>query len=328
MRPFLLSLLLAAAPLAAGAADRLPVVASFSILADMTARIGGDRVAVRPLVGPDGDAHVYQPTPADAEAVARAGLLVVNGLGFDGWVERLAAAAHYNGPVAVASEGLAPRAFDTAEETGHDGQDAAEHDHSGDAAGRDHEQGPADQDHAGHDHGPMDPHAWQDVANARIYAANIARALTAADPAGAADYAARAADYGARLAAADAEIRALLAPIPEGRRIIVTSHDALGYFARAYGLTVEAPQGLSTEAEASAAGMGALIRQIRSEGIPAVFLENVTDPRLLERIAAETGARIGGTLYSDALSGPDGPAADYIAMMVHNARTLAESLAP
>lgn len=335
--PLLLLLLLLGLP--AAAAERLPVVASFSILADMVAQVGGDRVAVRPLVGPDGDAHVYQPTPADAEAVARAGLVVVNGLGFDGWVDRLAAAAGYAGPVAVATEGVVPLAFDEEEAGGHDhdhGHDDHAHDHAHDD-GHDHADAEhahddhahdAHDDHAGHDHGPLDPHAWQDLGNARIYVANIARALSAADPAGAAVYAANAAAYDARIAAAEAEIRALLAPLPPERRIVVTSHDALGYFARAYGLRIEAPQGLSTESEASAAAMGGLIRQIRAEHIPAVFLENISDPRLLERIAAETGARIGGTLHSDALSGPGGGAEDYLEMMTGNARTIAAALAP
>lgn len=317
--------------LPAAAAERLPVVASFSILADMVAQVGGDRVAVRPLVGPDGDAHIYQPTPADAEAVARARLVVVNGLGFDRWVDRLAAAAGYAGPVAVATEGVVPLAFDEGGEPGHDHEGHAQGEDDHDHAGHDHDDHAHDDhahDHAGHDHGPLDPHAWQDLGNARIYVASIARALSAADPAGAGLYAANAAAYDARIAAAEAEIRALLAPLPPERRIIVTSHDALGYFARAYGLRIEAPQGLSTESEASAAAMGGLIRQIRAEHIPAVFLENISDPRLLERIAAETGARVGGTLHSDALSGPGGGAEDYLEMMTGNARTIAAALAP
>lgn len=332
MKSLILPLFLAMA--APAAAERLPVVASFSILADMVSEVGGDRVAVRSLVGPNGDAHVYQPTPADAEAVARARILFLNGLDFDGWAGRLAEAAAYAGPVVVATEGVVPRAF----EESHDDEDpedhAAEpaggagHDDHDDHGGHDHDDhdGHAHEKHAGHGH--FDPHAWQDLANARFYVANIARALTAADPAGAADYAANAAAYEARIRAADAQIRALLAPIPPARRAIVTSHDALGYFARAYGLTIEAPQGLSTESEASAADIGALIRQINAEKIPAVFLENVSDPRLLERIAAETGARIGGTLYSDALSAADGPAPHYLDMMLSNARVLAAALTP
>lgn len=323
MKRFLLPILLAFAP-PLQAAEPVQVVASFSILGDMAAAVGGERIRIRTLVGPDGDAHVYQPSPADAEVLARAGLLLTNGLGFDGWAERLAAAAGYRGPAAVASEGVSPRAFDD----DHAGDHAPEAEAHAEAGHAEAGHGEAAHAEAGHDHGAQDPHAWQDIANARIYAANIARALAAADPAGAADYAARAAAYDARLLAADAEIRRLLAALPPERRVIVTSHDALGYFAAAYGLTIEAPQGMSTEAEASAAGIGALIRQIRAEQIPAVFLENISDPRLLDRIAAETGARIGGTLYSDALSGPDGPAPHYIALMRHNARTIAAALAP
>lgn len=342
----LLSLLLLALTAPPVAAEPLRVVASFSILGDMAATVGGDRVSVRTLVGPDGDAHVYQPSPADAEALARAGLFLANGLGFDRWADRLAAAAGYRGPIVVASAGVTPRAFDEDDAAhGHDNHaqgagdpDAPAHETAGrDTAGHVVEEHAAEEhgagehgaeDHDAHDHGALDPHAWQDIANARIYVANIARGLSAADPAGAATYAANAAAYDARLAAADAEVRALLSALPAERRVIVTSHDALGYFAAAYGLTIEAPQGLSTEAEASAAGIGALIRQIRAEHIPAVFLENVSDPRLLDRIAAEGGARIGGTLYSDALSAADGPAPHYIDMMLHNARTIAGALAP
>lgn len=283
------------------AQDRLPVVASFSILGDLVAQVGGDRVAVTVLVGPDGDAHVYQPSPADAQAVAAAKVVVVNGLGFEGWIDRLVEAAEYKGAVVVATTGLVPR-------------------------------GVADEDHAeadgdGHDHGAADPHAWQDVANVRTYVANIEAALVAADPADAATYRARAAAYTADLDALDAGIRAAVAALPTDRRTVVASHDAFGYFAAAYGLTILAPQGMSTETEASAAGVAALITQIRDQAIPAVFVETITDPRLLDRITAETGAVIGGTLFSDALSPPDGPAGTYLDMMRHNIDTLAGALA-
>lgn len=314
MKRLILPLILGLATPAA-AADPLPVVASFSILADLVKEVGGPRVTVRPLVGPDGDAHVYQPTPADAESVAKAKLLVLNGLGFDGWAEKLASAAAYTGPVLIATEGVTPLAFD---EEDHGAEAEGEHDH-------DHDDHAKHDDHEGHDHGPLDPHAWQDLSNAQLYVANIARALSAADPAGAADYAARAEAYSARIKATEAEVRALLAPLPPERRVIVTSHDALGYFAKAYDLTIEAPQGLSTESEASAADVGALIRQVKAEHVPAVFLENVSDPRLLQQIASETGARIGGTLHSDALAAT-GPASDYLGMILSNARTIAAAL--
>lgn len=299
---------------AAFADPALKAVASFSILGDFVEEVGGDRVEVTTLVGPDGDAHVYQPTPNDARALAAADIIFVNGLRFEGWMDRLTEASGAKAPIIVASEGVAPRAFTEAEEE-HEHAEAGEHDHD---HGTD---GPA-----GHDHGPTDPHAWQSVPNAKIYVADIAKALSAADPAGAPTYAANAAAYAAKLDALDAEIRAAIAAIPEDHRVIVTSHDAFGYFGQTYGLDFEAPQGMSTDSEASAADVAGLITQIREQRVPAVFMENITDPRLLERIASETGAKIGGTLYSDALSGPDGPAATYIDMMENNIHQFSAAL--
>jgi len=300
LRLCLLSALAVVLSAPAVAADRLPVVASFSILGDMTARVGGDRVAVTTLVGPDGDAHVYEPTPDDVRAVAAAKLLVVNGLGFEGWMDRLAGASGYAGPVVVASKGVAPR-------------EIVEEEHA---------------DAEGHDHHGIDPHAWQDVANAVTYVRNIAAGLDAADPAGKAVYDANAAAYVAELEALDAEVRAALATLPAERRKIITSHDAFGYFGAAYGLRLSAPEGISTEAEASAADVAALIRQIRADAVPAIFVENIKDRRLIDQIAAETGAAVGGELYTDALSDKDGPAPTYVEMIRHNVKTLAEALAP
>ena len=304
---------------AAYADPALKAVASFSILGDFVEEVGGGRVAVTTLVGPDGDAHVYQPTPADARAVAGADIIFVNGLHFEGWLDRLTEAAGAKAPVIVATNGITPREFAEGAEEHAEGE-AHDHDHKKE------EHAEAGHDHAGHDHGPSDPHAWQSVPNARIYVANIAKALSAADPAGAETYAANAAAYTAKLDALDAEVRAAIAAIPESRRVIVTSHDAFGYFGQTYGMTFEAPQGTSTESEASAADVAALITQIKAEKVPAVFIENITDPRLLEQIASETGAKIGGTLYSDALSGPDGPAATYIDMMENNIHQFSASL--
>ncbi|PIO98325.1 Periplasmic solute binding protein [uncultured Pleomorphomonas sp.] len=295
--------ILAAGP--ALAADRLPVIASFSILGDMVARVGGDRIAVTTLVGPDGDAHVYEPTPDDVKAVAGAKLLVVNGLGFEGWMDRLAEASGYKGPVTVASNGVAPR--EMAEEE--DGHDHAE----------------ADGDH---DHHGVDPHAWQDVANAVIYVKNIAAGLDAADPEGKATYDANASAYVAELEALDAEARTAMAALPADRRKIITSHDAFGYFGAAYGLELLAPEGVSTESEASAADVARIIRQIREDAIPAIFVENIKDRRLIDQIAAETDAVVGGELYTDALSAKNGPAPTYVDMIRHNIGTLTEALAP
>ena len=307
---------LALLPLQAFAQDKLPVVASFSILGDMVSEVGGDRVAVTMLVDLDGDAHVYSPTPADAQTVAAAQVVVVNGLGFEGWLDRLIEASEYAGPVIVATAGI--KGLEMAEE-GHEA-------HAEDEAHAHDEVKAEGADHGHDDHGAIDPHAWQSLANARLYVANIEAGLTAADPEGAETYAANAAAYLAEIDAVEAEIMAAVAALPENRRAVVTSHDAFGYFAAAYGMTFHAPEGLSTESEVSAADVAALITQMKAEAIPAVFMENITDGRLLEQITSETGAKIGGTLFSDALSGPDGPASTYLNMMRHNTTTLTTAL--
>ena len=296
------------------AEDKLRVIATFSILGDLVANVGGDRVEVTTLVGPDGDAHVFQPAPADAQAVAGAQVIVANGLGFEGWMDRLVEASGTQAALITAADGVTPIAFGE-EEHEHAEGEAHDHDHAEEEAG-----------HEGHDHGAFDPHAWQSVTNVALYVGNIERGLAAADPAGAETYAANAAAYLAELDALDAEIRAAVAALPEDRRTVVTSHDAFGYFAADYGLTFVAPQGVSTEAEASAQDVAALITQIRDAGIAAVFVENIADRRLLDQIAAETGAAIGGTLYSDALSAADGPAATYLAMIRHNLGQLTGAL--
>ncbi|MDD2867601.1 zinc ABC transporter substrate-binding protein [Neomegalonema sp.] len=297
-----------AAPLAA---QEVKAVASFSILADFVKQVGGERVRVQALVGPDGDAHNYEPRPSDAAALARADVVFVNGLGFEGFLDRLVAASETRAPVIVASEGVAAR---EAEEN---------HDHDHD---HDHESHAEDHDHDHHDHGPLDPHAWQSVADARIYVGNIRKGLCAADPEGCPDYEARAAAYDEKLAALDAELRAAFSALPEARRRVIVSHDAFAYFGQAYGLTFLAAQGRSAEAAPSAARIAALIRQAREEKAAAIFVENIADPRLAERVAAETGLKMGGRLYSDALSGPGGVAPDYLSMMRANAEALLEAL--
>jgi zinc/manganese transport system substrate-binding protein len=279
----------------AAAQDKVQVVATFSILADFARNVGGDRVEVSALVGPDSDAHVYAPSPADAKRLAEARLVLVNGLGFEGWLERLVKASGTKAAVTVTTAGIKPRRMQGA-------------------------------DAHGHGHGRSDPHAWQSVANARIYVANIRDALAKADPAGKAAYEANAAAYLAKLDALAGEVKATIAAIPAERRKIITTHDAFGYFAAAYGVAFIAPQGVSTEAEVSARDLAKIIRQVKAQKIPAVFMENVTDPRLMKRIADETGARIGGRLYSDALSAAGGPAATYIEMMRHNLEQLRGAL--
>jgi len=284
-------MLLVAAAGPASAQDRLKVVATFSILADLVRNVGGDRVEVAALVGPNGDAHVYAPTPSDAKTLAAARLVVANGFGFEGWIDRLVKASGTKAAMVVATTGVKPR--------------RSTDDHS---------------------HGGSDPHAWQSVANVAIYVANIRDALAKADPAGKATYEANATAYLARLDALDREVRAEIAKIPADRRRIITTHDAFGYFKDAYGVDFIAPQGVSTESEPSARDVARIIAQVRKQKIPAVFLENVTDPRLLKRISEESGARIGGTLYSDALTDDKGEAPTYGDMMRHNVRQLTTAL--
>jgi len=312
------------------AEEKLRVIATFSILGDIVANVGGDRVEVITLVGPDGDAHVFQPSPADAQAVAGAQVIVANGLGFEGWMDRLIEASGTSAALINASEGVSSIAFGEekhAEEAGHEGHNHDDHVEEAGHEGHDHDDHAEEAGHEGHDHGAFDPHAWQSPVNVALYVGNIARGLSSVDPEGAAVYQANAAAYIAELDALDAEIRSAVAALPEDRRTVVTSHDAFGYFAAAYGLTFVAPQGVSTDAEASAQDVAALITQIRAQTITAVFVENIADRRLLDQIASETGAAIGGTLYSDALSGPDGPASTYLAMMRHNLSQLSAALA-
>lgn len=294
----------------AAAADRpLRVVASFSILADLAAQVAGPVAEVSALVGPDADAHVFQPSPADVRRLAQADLVIVNGLGFEGWMTRLIGSAGYRGPVLTCSDGLKPRAAPVEA-----GQDHAGH---ADAHGRGAAQGGG---------GAPDPHAWQDIANARHYVARIRDALVTARPAQAELLRRRAAAYDAELAALDRRIRADFATLAPQQRRVVSSHDAFGYFAAAYGLEFLAAQSWNTDSEPSAADIARLIRQIRRQQIRAVFVENVSDARMVQRIARETGAVVGGTLHSDALSAPGGVADSYLKIMSHNAATLLAGL--
>ena len=265
----------------------LKVVASFSILGDFVKNVGGDRVEVTTLVGADGDVHVYTPTPADARKIAEAKLLVVNGFGLEGWLPRLLQAAGGKASIVTATRGIAPLKI---------GSDA-------------------------------DPHAWQSVANARQYVINIRDALAAADPSDAAYFDSKTQAYLAQLDALDREVQQALNRIPESRRKMISTHDAFGYFAARYGIQFIAPLGVSTESEPSARDIAAIIAQVKAAHIPAVFLERISDPRLMRRIAAETGARIGGTLYSDALTDEKGDVPTYIEMVRHNITTLTSALA-
>jgi zinc/manganese transport system substrate-binding protein len=283
---WLVFLLLVTSAAPVRAQDRMNVVASFSILGDFVRNVGGERVSVTTLVGPDGDVHVYTPAPADAKKIADAKLVVINGLGLEGWLPRLVQSAGSKATLVTASQGITPRRL---------GSDA-------------------------------DPHAWQSVANARTYVANIRDALVGVDPGNAEVYRANAERYLTKLDALEREVREAIAQIPQARRKVISTHDAFGYFASAYGIEFIAPQGVSTESEVSARDIARIITQVRAAKIPAVFLENISDDRLMRRISTETGARIGGTLFSDSLTGEKGDAPTYIDMVRHNIKALTSAL--
>jgi zinc/manganese transport system substrate-binding protein len=268
------------------AQDRLDVVASFSILSDFVREVGGERVDVTTLVGANGDVHVYTPAPQDAKKVADARLLIINGLGLEGWLPRLLQSSGSKALIVVASDGIIPLKL---------GSEA-------------------------------DPHAWQSVENAKVYVKNIRNALVQADAADADDFRRNADRYLAELDALEAEVRSEIEKIPPERRKVISTHGAFGYFARSYGVEFIAPSGVSTEAEPSARDVAAIIARIKRDKIAAVFLENISDERLMRRISEETGARVGGTLYSDSLTDEKGVAPTYIAMVRHNIKALTSAL--
>ena len=284
------------------AAAEIKAVASFSILGDIVAQVGGDRLELTTIVGPNADTHVYEPKPADAQALSQADIFFVNGLGFEGWLDRLEEATGFAGPVVVASAGV--KTHDMAEE---------EH-----AEGGEHEDD--------HDHGETDPHAWQSLKNGLLYVKNVAAGLCAVDPDGCATYEANAATYSSQIAALDAEVVAAIDTVPPAQRKVITTHDAFGYFGEEYGVQFLAPEGISTDSEASAADVGKLIKQIRADGVKALFVENMSDGRLVEQIAQETGATVGGELFADALSEPEQGAASYLDMFRHNVGLLVPAM--
>lgn len=275
------------------AKDQLTAVATFSILGDFVKNVAGDRAQVTTLVGPNGDAHVYSPIASDARRLSVANIVFINGLGLEGWMIRLITASGTTAPIIIATKGVTPRDM------------KGEHEGSRTV---------------------LDSHAWQSIANARIYVANIRDGLAKVDPAGASIYDTNTKSYLAELDALEKEVRAAIAKIPVDRRKIITNHDSFGYFGDAYGMEFIAPEGLSTDSEPSASDVAKIIIQIRTQKIPAVFLENVADPRLMQRVAEESGAKLGGKLYSDALSGPNGPASTYIELMRNNVREFDEAL--
>lgn len=263
-------------------AKTLNVVASFGILADVVKNVGGDKINVVSLVPPGGDPHVFEPTPVDAKNIAEADLVFVSGLGFEGWIDRLVEASGYKGKPVVVSEGISTHEMEDEGKT------------------------------------VTDPHVWNSAANVGIWIGNIEKALAKADPDDSEAFRANAERYGKEVADLDAYAKKAIAAIPENRRKVLTSHDALGYFGREYGVEFLSPVGISTEAEASAGDVGKLIEQIKQEGIKVYFFENSNDPRLVRQIADATGAEPGGELYVEALSPQDGPAPTYLTMFKHN----------
>ncbi|WP_251976242.1 metal ABC transporter solute-binding protein, Zn/Mn family [Salinicola avicenniae] len=331
---------LGASALLAGSAQAqapLQIVTSFSILDDMVETVGGEHVRVDSLVGPNGDAHAFSPSPADAQSLADADLVVVNGLQLEGWIDRLIDASGYEGDVVVASDGIETRAF-----SGHEDEHA---DHAGDHDAHDEHHDDHDEHHDdhgehhddhGHDHaeaeghhhhhGGVDPHAWQDLENAEQYVRNIRDALVELDPDNAEDYRTNAEQYLEEMQALDASAQERLGQIPESDRLIITSHDAFGYLADAYGLKMLSPVGINTLSEPSASDMGALIQQIEESHARALFIENMTNPALINQLHEETDVAIGGELYADALT-PEGEGSTYLGMFRHNVDTLVEALA-
>jgi zinc/manganese transport system substrate-binding protein len=287
-RRFLLASAIALALLGstAYAADKLPVTASFSILGDIVGVVGGDRVTVTTLVGPDEDAHVFEPKPTDVKTILASKLVVTNGLGFEPWAGKLIKSAGYKGEALVAAKGVKVRQL---KEDGHDA---------------------------------TDPHAWQNPNNVVLYARNIAAALSKVDAAGASTYQANAEAYVKELQSLDAWAKEQFAAIPAPKRKVITSHDAFGYFAAQYGITFLAPRGVNADTEPSAKQVAQLIKQIQREKIRAVFVENMSDPKLIAQLSKDAGAKVGATLFVDALSGPDKPGTTYLQMMRHNVSEL------
>lgn len=285
----MVSLVLACSSQAA-LAKNLNVVTSFTVLADMAKQVGGEHVTVKSLVGPDGDPHSFEPSPQDSVALSKADVVIVSGLGMEGWMDRLVSASGYKGKVIVASEGISMRKMID------DGKQIT------------------------------DPHAWNSAENGAIYAQNITRALVAADPEDAAAISDSGSEYVTRLKLLDSWAKTRFEAIPKSKRKVLTSHDAFGYFGQEYGVTFLAPVGFSTEAEANASDVAGLIKQLKNQQIKTYFIENQTDPRLVKQIAAASGAQPGGELYPEALSAASGPASTYEMAFKHNVDAIANSM--
>jgi zinc/manganese transport system substrate-binding protein len=271
-------------------AREINVVASFTILGDIAQEIGGEHVKVTNLVGPNGDPHVYEPTPQDGQALKAADVVLVSGLGMEGWMDRLIKASGYRGKVVTTSDGIQTRMMEE------DGKEIT------------------------------DPHAWNSAANGVIYAQNVTRALAAADPEDAKNIADRGQAYEARLQEIDRWAKQEIGSVPAARRKVITSHDAFGYLGARYGITFLAPEGVSTETEASAADVAELIDQMKKAGIKVVFIENSNDPRLVQQIAREADGKLGGELYPESLTVADGPAPTYLQLLRYNIEQLKKGM--
>lgn len=351
---------------AAAMAEPLKVVSSFSILGDMVQQVGGDKVRSISIIGPESDAHSFEPRPSDAKTLQNADLLIINGVNFEAWLPKLSKAAGYQGPVVEVIHGVPLRAYEDEQEyiavmpQSQTDAHEAEHHHgrSHESGMHHHRDGPHNAHHQdgahhhnsphhhdnhehhhdshdygahaahGHEHGDYDPHAWQSLEHAQVYVTNIRDALVEADPKNALHYKKRAEDYETALRELHTRLLAEFDKIPASRRTVVTSHDAFSYVGQAYGVEFLSLLGASSQAEPSAKELAGLIEYMRDKQVAAVFMENISSPKLMEQIARETGAKVGKKLYSDALAKAPHPADNYLGMMKWNAEALLEALQP
>lgn len=277
---------------------KIRVVVSFSILADLVKNVGGDHISITTFVGPNASIHTYEPTPRDAQALRNAHIIFINGLHLEGFMDRLITASNTQALLIKASTNISPLEMKSQKHS------TQQHNH----------------------HNNIDPHAWQTIPNVEIYVKNIADAFCKIDQYSCPSYRKNSVNYTKKLQETQEMLKRKIATIPKSQRIIITSHDAFGYFAQEYGFTILAPQSASTEAEATAADVAKLIQQIKTNKAAALFVENISNPRLIKQIAKETDLKIGGILYSDALSDKNGPAATYLDMMKHNINTIIDAI--
>lgn len=281
------------------------VVATFSVLGHLVEQIGGDVVEVRTLVGPGGDVHTFEPSPADSANFAGALLIVENGVGLEPWLDRLYSASRSRAERLAVADGLPLLKLGGEED---------------DKAGQ---AGPHGHDHAS---GEFDPHVWQDPARVILVVAAIRDALSTADPANAATYTANAARYTTELEQLDAWAVSQVALVPAERKKLVTNHEAFAYFADRYGFQVVGTAlPLSTEASDPSAGeIAELVEKIKAAGVPVIFAENASNPRLMRQIAGAAGVQV-ATLY-DVLGEPGTPGATYVSMVQYNVSTIVSGL--